>query len=150
MSPVTTTFSGLNEEVLEDSILPQDLQEVLERLGTAEAGAEGSLIEDVSSSAASGDEDGEPVAEDVALDLSAGEFDKGADPVRLYMREMGRVPLLDRKSTRLNSSHTVISYAVFCLKKKNKPNHILATGQTKIYGTSVKTTFAPPYSVDTL
>src|SRR5260221_6498291 len=26
----------------------------------------------------------------------------------------------DRKSTRLNSSHTVISYAVFCLKKKNR------------------------------
>src|SRR5438034_5815714 len=30
----------------------------------------------------------------------------------------------DRKSTRLNSSHTVISYAVFCLKKKNKKRHI--------------------------
>src|SRR6202022_3772303 len=29
-------------------------------------------------------------------------------------------PTSDRKSTRLNSSHTVISYAVFCLKKKNK------------------------------
>src|SRR5438034_6254406 len=29
------------------------------------------------------------------------------------------VHLIDRKSTRLNSSHTVISYAVFCLKKKN-------------------------------
>src|SRR5438034_5172483 len=28
----------------------------------------------------------------------------------------------DRKSTRLNSSHTVISYAVFCLKKKTKRN----------------------------
>src|SRR5256885_16379368 len=28
--------------------------------------------------------------------------------------------LLDRKSTRLNSSHLVISYAVFCLKKKKK------------------------------
>src|SRR5260221_6998630 len=27
----------------------------------------------------------------------------------------------DRKSTRLNSSHTVISYAVFCLKKKKHP-----------------------------
>src|SRR5260221_3490843 len=27
-------------------------------------------------------------------------------------------PVIDRKSTRLNSSHTVISYAVFCLKKK--------------------------------
>src|SRR5256885_11532786 len=29
---------------------------------------------------------------------------------------------IDRKSTRLNSSHLVISYAVFCLKKKNKIN----------------------------
>src|SRR5438132_10516316 len=29
----------------------------------------------------------------------------------------------DRKSTRLNSSHTVISYAVFCLKKKKKKKH---------------------------
>src|SRR5207249_11589265 len=29
---------------------------------------------------------------------------------------------LDRKSTRLNSSHVSISYAVFCLKKKNKNN----------------------------
>src|SRR2546430_3243848 len=28
------------------------------------------------------------------------------------------IPLLDRKSTRLNSSHSQISYAVFCLKKK--------------------------------
>ena len=31
-----------------------------------------------------------------------------------------RLLLLDRKSTRLNSSHANISYAVFCLKKKNK------------------------------
>src|SRR3954465_11413907 len=30
------------------------------------------------------------------------------------------MPYHDRKSTRLNSSHTIISYAVFCLKKKNK------------------------------
>src|SRR5256885_2537219 len=30
------------------------------------------------------------------------------------------VQALDRKSTRLNSSHLVISYAVFCLKKKNQ------------------------------
>src|SRR5438034_7741654 len=30
--------------------------------------------------------------------------------------------LQDRKSTRLNSSHTVISYAVFCLKKKKNSN----------------------------
>src|SRR2546430_10986598 len=31
-----------------------------------------------------------------------------------------RRPLADRKSTRLNSSHSQISYAVFCLKKKKK------------------------------
>src|SRR2546426_8962360 len=32
-------------------------------------------------------------------------------------------PRRDRKSTRLNSSHLVISYAVFCLKKKKKRNY---------------------------
>src|SRR5215211_4298007 len=31
---------------------------------------------------------------------------------------------VDRKSTRLNSSHTVISYAVFCLKKKNTTENL--------------------------
>src|SRR5258708_27773985 len=31
---------------------------------------------------------------------------------------------LDRKSTRLNSSHQIISYAVFCLKKKKKKKNI--------------------------
>src|SRR3712207_6949819 len=36
---------------------------------------------------------------------------------RLYQAIVGR---LDRKSTRLNSSHANISYAVFCLKKKKK------------------------------
>src|SRR5947207_10245628 len=34
--------------------------------------------------------------------------------------------IVDRKSTRLNSSHTVISYAVFCLKKKKEKNTTLA------------------------
>src|SRR5690606_41090346 len=35
-------------------------------------------------------------------------------------RAVGTKPKLDRKSTRLNSSHVKISYAVFCLKKKKK------------------------------
>src|SRR5712675_1897521 len=43
--------------------------------------------------------------------------------------------LLDRKSTRLNSSHGYISYAVFCLKKKKKlpatPNHAPPTHPTQ-------------------
>src|SRR3712207_7521181 len=41
------------------------------------------------------------------------EQDDGVGPVRVPH------PLQDRKSTRLNSSHANISYAVFCLKKKN-------------------------------
>src|SRR5256885_5403737 len=35
-------------------------------------------------------------------------------------------PEIDRKSTRLNSSHLVISYAVFCLKKKKQPQNIIS------------------------
>src|SRR5256885_10771138 len=46
----------------------------------------------------------------------------GVDPVRhlqeLFGVAFGDPEKLDRKSTRLNSSHLVISYAVFCLKKK--------------------------------
>src|SRR5438034_1138118 len=41
--------------------------------------------------------------------------DEGSE-VRRHRTRAGQ----DRKSTRLNSSHTVISYAVFCLKKKKK------------------------------
>src|SRR5258708_28713514 len=42
-----------------------------------------------------------------------------------YIQNFGIGPgLLDRKSTRLNSSHQIISYAVFCLKKK-KNNKII-------------------------
>src|SRR5438132_4264984 len=38
-----------------------------------------------------------------------------------------RIP--DRKSTRLNSSHTVISYAVFCLKKKTRVRRTVRSGR---------------------
>src|SRR2546426_4884035 len=39
-------------------------------------------------------------------------------PIRKSLRSTLSAAGLDRKSTRLNSSHLVISYAVFCLKKK--------------------------------
>src|SRR2546430_6557053 len=45
-----------------------------------------------------------------------------------FLRSPGK-PLQDRKSTRLNSSHSQISYAVFCLKKKKKiayTDHLLS------------------------
>src|SRR2546429_4668491 len=40
--------------------------------------------------------------------------------IRHDLRRRNRVDDLDRKSTRLNSSHGYISYAVFCLKKKKR------------------------------
>src|SRR5438034_3538955 len=42
----------------------------------------------------------------------------GAYTADSFFQLWGYSAFLDRKSTRLNSSHTVISYAVFCLKKK--------------------------------
>src|SRR5438034_5666220 len=51
------------------------------------------------------------------LDTPASTFPHSEGP---FATATARQP--DRKSTRLNSSHTVISYAVFCLKKKKKKN----------------------------
>src|SRR5256885_10636812 len=42
----------------------------------------------------------------------------GRRPIFAFGNSDGDLQMLDRKSTRLNSSHLVISYAVFCLKKK--------------------------------
>src|SRR5258705_9419258 len=57
--------------------------------------------------------------------LRAGPGERGLPPVvRLYADRAPRpARRRDRKSTRLNSSHLGISYAVFCLKKK-KQDHI--------------------------
>src|SRR5690606_39299244 len=46
-------------------------------------------------------------------------------------REQGLKRTLDRKSTRLNSSHVKISYAVFCLKKKKKNRKVTRTKKTR-------------------
>src|SRR5256885_8743275 len=44
-------------------------------------------------------------------------------PVAIYGSDVSHRMVEDRKSTRLNSSHLVISYAVFCLKKKKTQPH---------------------------
>src|SRR5256885_10100316 len=51
-----------------------------------------------------------------ARDADARRPLRGTPPARHLQRDVQ--PRQDRKSTRLNSSHLVISYAVFCLKKK--------------------------------
>src|SRR5690349_23029203 len=64
------------------------------------------------------------------LPFKGGKRRRGGKLVRLGHRQRGQFGLvrlrlagLDRKSTRLNSSHVEISYAVFCLKKKKKNTH---------------------------
>src|SRR5436309_3876371 len=53
----------------------------------------------------------------------------------------------DRKSTRLNSSHVKISYAVFCLKKKNKNNKQRVRNKNAVYHTSVHVVHSLAYEV---
>src|SRR2546427_7087533 len=67
-----------------------------------------------------------------AAGVFVGEMRSGADrhATTLTLRAEGD-SLADRKSTRLNSSHSQISYAVFCLKKKK--NHILTNAETLIH-----------------
>src|SRR2546429_3483422 len=58
---------------------------------------------------------------------------KGTLRVREFLTRNGHPhTMLDRKSTRLNSSHGYISYAVFCLKKKKKNKN----DNTHLYNTS--------------
>src|SRR5437773_5445281 len=68
-------------------------------------------------------------------DVQAGQvlFARNCSPCH---GESGRGDGADRKSTRLNSSHITISYAVFCLKKKKKKNIITMT-LLKLYATDL-------------
>src|SRR6202165_986335 len=90
---VVPAFNGLSEGLVEDSVLPEDIDEVLQQLEAPDNSAE--ELDEVSSSTAA-NEDVEGLV-DEELDLSPGELDKTLDPVRVYMREMGIVPLLKRE-----------------------------------------------------
>src|SRR5258708_37113380 len=65
-----------------------------------------------------------------ALPISSGSVRGVTSGTVMGMETQASLPVvdalrpLDRKSTRLNSSHQIISYAVFCLKKKNSMESI--------------------------
>src|SRR2546430_5635618 len=69
--------------------------------------------------------------------------DHAADMLRHVARQPGN--LLDRKSTRLNSSHSQISYAVFCLKKKNK--HITHSTNSSRYAHAARATYTTRHTI---
>src|SRR2546430_7319682 len=61
-----------------------------------------------------------------ALGYECAKYVAGERATHVFLRKG------DRKSTRLNSSHSQISYAVFCLKKKK-----IRTSNFRVYGTSI-------------
>ena len=92
------SFDDLNRELPDNVVSPDDIEDVLQKLErsniTVTESDEG-LIERAAAIAA--DEEEDSIDEDIELDLSAGALDKTNDPVRLYLREMGVVPLLTRQ-----------------------------------------------------
>src|SRR5438270_6636366 len=74
-----------------------------------------------------------------ALPISGSHHRLHGDGVRRRRRRCSRTSTAaptDRKSTRLNSSHSQISYAVFCLKKKKKTSYTLLTSYTPSFTTN--------------
>lgn len=95
------SLDELHREIPENMMSADDLEDVLDRLEGANipvAETDAQLLERASTLALDEDEEEAPVdEEDLDLDLSAGALDKSNDPVRLYLREMGIVPLLTRE-----------------------------------------------------
>ncbi len=92
------SFDELNREIPNKMMSPDDIEDVLTRLEGANisvADTDAQLLEQAASLALDDDETVDE--DDLDLDLSAGTLDKSNDPVRLYLREMGIVPLLTRQ-----------------------------------------------------
>jgi RNA polymerase primary sigma factor len=90
------SYDDLNRELPENVVSPDDIEDVLQKLDASNihvADSDERLIEQAAAIATDDDEDDE----ELELDLSAGALEKTNDPVRLYLREMGVVPLLTRE-----------------------------------------------------
>jgi RNA polymerase primary sigma factor len=90
------SYDDLNRELPENVVSPDDIEDVLQKLDASNihvADSDERLIEQAAA-IATDDEEGD---DELELDLSAGALEKTNDPVRLYLREMGVVPLLTRE-----------------------------------------------------
>ena len=90
------SFDDLNRELPDNVVSPDDIEDVLQKLDASNIHVADSDERLIEQAAAIPVED-EEVDEDLELDLSAGALEKTNDPVRLYLREMGVVPLLTRE-----------------------------------------------------
>src|SRR5688500_6417724 len=94
------SLDQLHRELPENMLTADDIEDVLERLEGANisvAETDAQLLERASSLALDDEEEEAADEDELDLDLSAGVLDKSNDPVRLYLREMGIVPLLNRE-----------------------------------------------------
>jgi len=137
------SFDELNREIPENMMSSDDIEDVLERLEGANisvAESDAQMLEKASSMAL--DDDEETIDEDeLDLDLSAGALDKSNDPVRLYLREMGIVPLLTREgevtiAQRIErgqiKTHKAISRSPIAVERLLKIGEDLAKGKASI------------------
>jgi RNA polymerase primary sigma factor len=94
------TYDDINQELPEGLVSPDDIEDIFATLtgeGIAISDSEEKFLETAAAAATADKKFEENQEEEVELDLSPGTLDKTNDPVRLYLREMGVVPLLTRE-----------------------------------------------------
>jgi RNA polymerase primary sigma factor len=87
------TYDQVNDLIPHDVHSPEDLDDLLTTIGTQGI----DVLEGPKLPSAALDKEDEELGEDVELDLTPGALEKTNDPVRMYLREMGTVPLLTRE-----------------------------------------------------
>ena len=144
------SLDDLHRQIPENMMSADDLEDVLDRLEGANisvAETDAQLLERASSLALDEEEEEESADEDdLDLDLSAGALDKSNDPVRLYLREMGVVPLLNREgevtiAQRIErgqiKTHKAISRSPIAVERLVKIGEDLVEGRASIRETVV-------------
>src|SRR5436190_9026052 len=144
------SLDDLHRAIPENMMSADDIEDVLDRLEGANvsvAETDAQLIEGAQTLTLDEDEE-EAEEEDLDLDLSAGVLDKSNDPVRLYLREMGVVPLLNREgevtiAQRIErgqiKTHKAISRSPIAVERLLKIGDDLAAGKASFRETVVFT-----------
>ncbi|HZI18920.1 MAG TPA: RNA polymerase sigma factor RpoD [Pyrinomonadaceae bacterium] len=135
-------FEGYGDEMGDDPVAVRAFDDVLQKLDAASLGGAESDEELISEVASLATEDEEVALEEAGdLDLSAGEDEKSADPVRVYLRQMGTVPLLTREqevsiAQRIErgqiKTHKAISRSPIAVEELLKIGEELKTGKLNI------------------
>ncbi|MBK8466848.1 MAG: RNA polymerase sigma factor RpoD [Chloracidobacterium sp.] len=143
------SLDQLHRELPENMLSSDDIEDVLERLEGANISVtetDAQLIERAQTLALDDEEEETADEDDLDLDLSAGVLDKSNDPVRLYLREMGVVPLLNREgevviAKRIErgqiKTHKAISRSPIAVERLLQIGTDLAAGKASIRETVV-------------